>query len=336
MRSGEEWRLLDLRLPPVLVVGWRPKPRRIDGARMAVLDTSYDSLREVGQRAVTQLETSEASSWHPYAPVEAGEEHLSLSVSDLPQASPPSGASTPTNPGPVGFDELADVLRLVLRPGDFDEITVDELGTHSPLFTALIWQRGVVTGPEESPVAFVSKHNPIQPFRSARRWFVFDGALKPVETPEFAVAEKVDLVITSDEIAVFDPKAFDALFADIRQLLEDVPANVAALAKILTKLPFGEAANEALVLACGSKPSFARRLQNLSADSSLASKLTINTLRAVLSTHNQPTADFIKGGKLSFGVSRVGAFLDIAEGRWWTADFTGERRRAGSWSRRPL
>jgi hypothetical protein len=53
-----------------------------------------------------------------------------------------------------------------------------------------------------------------------------------------------------------------------------------------------------------------------------------------LRRHGQRAADFVKNGTLDIGAAQVGAFLDIAEGRWYEADFTNEPRRAARWSRR--
>jgi hypothetical protein len=57
--------------------------------------------------------------------------------------------------------------------------------------------------------------------------------------------------------------------------------------------------------------------------------LTVDTFADTLATHGvDPAKWYDEEGALSLDRARAKEFLDLLEGRWWTADFSNERRRA--------
>ena len=336
MKEPGEWAQLDLGGDPILVVGRRPKPKTLEAYVVDLHDETFEIMRRIAQETITALTTRLREDWHPNASIEAGEQYLAIEVGNLPTPAPRrhgatvdqgvDGAPHPTDPR---LADAAGLLRLVLAPGDLENLDPNEIAAGKFLFYAIVWEQGDAG----RPIAFVSKYDPTTVLRKASAFFRFDGALRNADPPDFALDDRADLAITSEEIAVLSPPAFDQLFADIRALLNDVPANVATLRAALTQLPMTDASREAIEQFCATRPSLARRLQNF-ATSPDAASITPAKLRAVLRKHGQQPNEFVKNGILEIQPGQVGALLDVAEGRWYEADFTSEPRRAASWSRR--
>lgn len=318
-------------------MGWRPGPKKLAAAVVDLHAETFETMREIARSTITTLSGRTSEPWHPNAPLETGEQYMTVAVDELPTPPGPTPrrgkGATPDRDADLVVDhqlvEAAAMLGLVLKPGNLDNITPADLPDHDPLFYALVWERA----DGGQPAAFVSQYDPTTVLKKAHRFFRYEGTLRSAPAPALALDAGADMIITTQEIAVIGVSAFDHLFSDIRALLNDVPKNVRALDDALMMMPFGTGTSEALEKVCASRPSFARRLQNLSARSDL-DLFTPEAFREALEHHGIPPDDFLTDGKLVVDETRVRAFLDIAEGRWYEADVTGERRRAGSWSRR--
>jgi len=335
MKRPADWRTLDLSGDPVLVVGRRRPPRGLKGFVVDLHTETFGTMREIAQATTAELAGRTRHKWHPNAIAEPGEQYLSVSVDELParvgrrrRVATESQHSSPP-PSDPRLAQAADLLREVLDPGRLDNIDPDGLGSEHLLFYGLSWQRG----DDGKPVAFVSKYDPTTVLRKASHFFRFAGTLRSADAPDFALNDRADLVITTEEVAILSESAFDHLFSDIRGMLNDVPANAASLKVALTHLPMSAESQSALIDICSRKPSLARRLQNFAASASAAA-VTPNALTTVLKKHGQAPKDFISNGTLEIGPEQAEIFLDVAEGRWYEADFTAEPRRAARWSRR--
>lgn len=332
MRAPEEWGDIDVDGDPVLVVGWRPKPRRLQAAAVAVGIEAFSTMRELARETLAALTARVREEWHPDAHVEPGEEYLALDVTDLP--------STPSRPEPTDSEgreppddpqlaEAAEFLRIVLRPGDLGEVEPSELSERRFNFYALVWE----DGNDGNPVAFADQYDPTSVFRNASRWFRDAGTLQPAETPAMALPFRAGLVVTHDELAVLNATSFERLFSDVRALLNDVPASAGALAAALPHLALSDGSRAAFAQVCSARPRLALRLQRLPLNPALDA-MTPDRLHAVLPTRGLDPDDFLDGDELDIGAEQVRAFLDLAEQRWYDADFTGDPRRAGTWTAR--
>jgi hypothetical protein len=323
MRDPADWGEVDVSADPLLVVGERPRPRHLAGH---VVDTRADAhgiLRDVAERALEALTQAEPVAWEPEAAIEEGEQYFVLDAPDLLQAASRGSEVAPE------LDEASDLLRLLLHLPDIEGIHPERLDVGRFLFYAIAFEEG--DGGE--PISFLRKWDPTSPLRGARAWFRFDGALEPAPSPDFVVQDQVDLVVTTSEIAILRPSAFNFLFSDIRTLLADVPRTVTRLSRRMRGLHMTSATRAALEEACRGKPSFARRL-HLLAESDAVATITADSLRAVLRHHDEEPGDFLVRGELDISADQVPTLLDVAEGRWYSADFTGERRRADRYRRR--
>lgn len=331
MKQPSEWSGLDLSGDPILVVGRRPKPRTLEGHVVDLHVETFGTMRGIANKTVAELVGRERLPWHPNADMVPGEQYLSITTGDLPKSSAgePHQTQGTTSVASPPLADAADLIRLVLGPGELDNLNPAQLVDGRFRFYAVAWERGDAAG----PVAFVSEYDPTTVLRKASSYFRFDGTLRSSEAPDFTLDDRADLVVTQEEVAILNPTAFDRLFADIRALLNDVPAYTAALKAAMTGLPMSSATEAAFTQVCASRPSYARQLQNLSSGAGTGA-ITPASLRAALKRHGVDPRHFLKHGLLDIGIDQVGTVLDVAEGRWYEADFTSEPRRAARWSRR--
>jgi hypothetical protein len=330
MKQPDEWSSVNLDGDPLLVVGRRPKPRTLEGFVVDLHTETFDTMRGIARTTVDEFAGREAMDWHPNADMIPGEQYLSVAIEDLPampreQRPEPSAPESPTSELAVA----ADLIRLVLDPGALDNLHPAELAEERFRFYAIVWE----AGDDGGPIAFVSEYDPTTVLRKASSYFRYDGTLRSADPPDFALDDRADLVVASDDVAVLSPTAFDRLFSDIRALLNDVPAYTQALRTAMVGLKMSDATEDAIRDVCARKPSYARQLQNLS-NSPSAAAITPISLRGVLKRHGLKPNEFITRGVLDISPDQVGAILDVAEGRWYEADFTSEPRRASRWSRR--
>jgi|SRR5664280_32488 len=319
MRDSDAWRTVDISGPPVLVIGSRPRPKALQGWVIDTRDTAHGILRGVAQQALDDLAARDAVPWEPNMHAEIGEEYLSLDTSGLASSDCAAGGKT-------AFDDITGasaLLWLLLRVPDLENLDADQLAQGQFTFYAVTFE----SGDEGKSISFVRKSDPTAVLRRANAWFRFQGALEPAPPADLVVDSRVDLVVTGGEIAILNTVAFDGLFADIRSLLANVPMVVGKLRRTMTSLTMTHRAQRSLEEFCRTRPSFARRLNQL-ANSEVTDTITPATLRTVLRSHGEDPNDYLSGGKLDIGINQVRGLLDVAEGRWYAADFTGERRRA--------
>lgn len=318
-RSPEAWGDLDLAGSPLLVLGWRPRPKQLEARVVDVQANAHGVLRDLARSAVDDLGTRDSVPWGPDTHLESGEEYLALDTSGLLV-----GTQTSTD-----LAEASELLRLVLEPSSLEDLSVDDLDGLPFAFYALVFEQAH----NGTPAAFIRAWDPTQLLRRASRWFRFSDSLALAEPPDFALDNRIDLVATSDEVAVLSTVAFERLFADVRTALDDVPAAAQNLAASFLQLPMATETASAVARFCSTRPSLAKRLRRLGGADHVRA-LDEASFRGVLVEHDVDPALFLDMGQLTFGETQVREFLDIMEGRWFTADFTAERRRADRFRQR--
>jgi hypothetical protein len=331
LKQPADWATLDLEGDPILIVGRRPKPRVLQGYVVDLHSETFPTMRSIAHATTEELRKRQPMAWHPNADMIPGEQYLTVQIGDLP-TSLPATAPNLAPEGPVVAHPLADaadLIRLVLAPGQLDNLDPALLSSERFRFYAIAWE----AADGGQPIAFVSEYDPTTVLKKASSYFRYDGTLRNAAAPDFALDDRADLVITGTEVAILNPAAFDRLFADIRSLLNDVPTYTSALKTAMAGLSISTGTETAIIEVCATKPSLARQLQSLCTSTHTAS-ITPQSLRDVLKRHGQTPADFIIKGVLHIDADQVGTFLDVAEGRWYEADFTSEPRRAARWSRR--
>jgi hypothetical protein len=290
--------------------------------------------------------------YEPTAELEEGEEHFVISISELPSPGPPARGSVRTEPPGTAaaveeepaesndaasatlraaLPDVADLVDITRRADSLDPIDAGQLAEGTFLFY------GIVLPGEDGNVGFIKRTDPVTALRKGRAFFQFSDALVAIQRPDFMLFPDIDLIVGPTAIAAFRKSALNALLSDVRVVLQDVPAKVREVAKSLTsKVPLTAAATEALERYCSTRPSLAARLRTLPTRVK-GIKLTPELVRDALKRHGEgPSLLVTPDGQFNFTGDGVRAFLDIAEGRWFEDEFSGERRRADRYSLRRL
>ncbi len=303
-----DWSALALSADPILAVGWRPRPKQLDAATVDLHAETFDTMRDISNATLAAIRDRQPVPWHPNAFMEENEEYLLFE----------HGA----------HQEVAALVRLVMLPSQLGRVTLSDLRDLPMRFYAILWEDGL----QGDPVAFVSQYDPTVMLRQAVSFFRFQGTLRSAEPPDFTLNRRADMIITRTHVAILRTVAFNRLFSDIRAALNDVKTSVTKLRAVMTGLPMTAASATAFETVCATRPTFADRLQRLSEDTALVSQLTPRSVRAALRRHQRSSSEFLSGAQLAITDAQVSTFLDIAEGRLFEADFTGEGRRAARWS----
>src|SRR6266700_8223400 len=152
MKQSGEWAELDLSGDPILLVGRRPKPKALEAFVIDLHDETFATMRAIAQTTIAELTSREAEDWHPNAAIEPGEQYLTVDVDDLPQPPIPThrrGQDHSTDdstvvavPSDPQLSAAAALLRLVLVPGELDNLVPDELTAGNFRFYSLVWEEG--------------------------------------------------------------------------------------------------------------------------------------------------------------------------------------------------
>jgi hypothetical protein len=314
---------------PILIVGRRRKPKELEAFIVNLDSSTFVELRDIAMSTINVARRSTAVEWRPNLVIEEAQ----LAVVDsgyLPPALT-AGAAEAVDEGLFDTDGLlgADLLDLLRSSGGLESLTPAILESGDFRFYAIIWP----SGDSGRLVAFVSEFNPVAIRRQAKSFYSFDGTLELTAGPDFALDGIADLVVASEAIWILRAVAFDRLFADVRASLNDVEASVSALQSALPRVAFSSISLKAIRSVCAIKPTYARRLQDLSEAEHIKS-ITPALLKRALEDHGSDPLDFIRAGVVEIDRDEVGELLDVLEGRWYEADFSMEPRRAGRWTRR--
>jgi hypothetical protein len=344
VRDGSEWIEASTVGAPRLVVGWRPRPRNLEAGRVELHEDAAAVLREVVAHSLSRLAGMTAVPYGPAVLPEANEEYLRIEIHELAPRRPsrrkvgpqrsnevpatPTQDGTSVRPTDVLSDkdespEIADLLRIVGAPDDLPVISAGQLRESDFSFSAICLpqQSGEV-------ITTVRGVSPTRILRRAAFFGRFSGSLRNAERPDLLLEQAVDLVITRDEIAVLNRTNFDRLFSDLDAVALAVPGNVESIQRSMPNLPFAPGTAATLTVLCQRLPSLAKRLAALSRNPAL-SVLSPDTLRNALSSHGEDAGHWLdQTDSLSLSEDRARQFLDVVEGRWWTSDFSQEKRRA--------
>ena len=227
-------------------------------------------------------------------------------------------------------EEAASTAQLVeLVHGAFDEndwLTKDELALGSWLFYAVVVQldgAGIA--------AFVRKYNPQRGLKAGRLRVAANGdTLARFEDPLFNFDFNFDLVIAPNEIAIFNVAAFNSVFADIELAKIHASEHVTTITEGIA-VSLSGSSEELFRNECEQRASFANRARRL-AHVEYLNRVTPATLRDALQKHGM-SPDRLGKTKIKLGNREdIEVFLDLVEGLYYEADFTGEARRADRYS----
>jgi hypothetical protein len=227
-------------------------------------------------------------------------------------------------------EEAAATAQLVeLVNGAYDEdkwLTKDELALGSWLFYAIVVQL------EDGGVAaFVRKYNPQRGLKAGRlRVSAKGNTLSRFDDPLFNFDFNFDLIIAPNEIAIFSVTAFNSVFADIELAKIHAGEYVTTITSGVVATLSGP--SEALFRKeCEERSALANRVRRL-AHVDYLNRVTPAALRDALQKHGMRPDRLGKTRMQLKNRGDVEVFLDLVEGLYYEADFTGEARRADRYS----
>lgn len=326
MRTGKQWvDGVETSASPKLMMGWRPRARSLLGATVDLHEDTHEELRSVASAALERLAGMEPVPYGDAVLPTANEEYLVRPLEEL------RGGSDADTGSETNEEEsrLADVLALVDQVDQLDVLSAGQLRDGSFTFYAV-----VLPQLDGETVAFIRGTSPTRVLSRAAFFGRYSGSLRRSERPDLLLELDVDLVITRDEVAILRRSTYDRLFADLDELAAAVPSDIAALQSAMPELALAPGSAETLSSLCTRLPSFAKRLHRLALRTDLA-VVTKVELELALGNHGENATDWLdQNGDVTLTDERARQYLDVLEGRWWTSDFTGERRRADAFRRR--
>jgi hypothetical protein len=314
-----DWPAVALSAGAELIIGWRPRPARLDAA---AVELSAEVAAEIQARCVNTLDKLAGLARRPYGGsphIEPGEEYLSIIPAELPRGPLPEQEDGDESAG------LSDLQRLITVSG-LPAISPGELRRGHYLFYAAICRdRG-----SGQRIGFVRQTDPHR-IAKAGGFMALLGqeGLQHLQDPVFVFEAGFDLVVAPDEVAVLRLEAFNRMFADLNTLAAAAPANAKLVADAIRQL--SPAALDSLISAAAARPSLARRLQRLARPGAVPA-LTPGDLTAAMTKHGLDPAAVVSNDEVVFAADSATVFLDLIEQLYYEADFTGEHRRSDRYS----
>jgi hypothetical protein len=317
----KDWSAVVLEPGAELIVGWRPRPSRLDAAAVELSGEVAEEIRSLCRGTLDQLAglTPRPYGASPY--IEPDEEYLAVPVTELTGA----GRAQADQPDDDEAAGLSDLQRLVATAG-LRPISRTELREGRYLFYAAI---GVAAGSGQR-LGFVRQSDPHR-VAKAGGFLALLGqeGLEHLDDPVFVLEAGFDLVVAPDEVAVLRIEAFNRMFADLHTLASAAPANAKLIAEVMPRMR--QAAVEALAGAATARPSLARRLARLARPGAVPA-VTPDDLSAAMAKHGLNPADLVSNGEIAFEQDRAAVFLDLIEQLYYETDFTREHRRSDRYS----
>lgn len=328
-REPADWADLKLGKGARLLLGWRDGRRGLNAqaarmtadvskAMIAACQDALDGMGKLDRRIYSGIPALEP------------EQYLSLVLaagSDDADSDDAGAIQKVDHMMPEEAAATADLVELVNGAFDVDEwLTRDELADGSWLFYAVVVQLQ-----DGGVAAFVRKYNPQRGLKASRFRVSANGdTLTRFDDPLFNFDFDFNLIVAPNEIAIFSVTAFNSVFADIELAKIHAGEHVTTITSDMAASL--SASSEALFRKeCEQRASLANRARRL-AHVGYLSRVTSAALRDALQKHGMKP-DRLGKAKIKLGNREdVEVFLDLVEGLYYEADFTGEGRRADRYS----
>ena len=317
----KDWSAVVLEPGAELIVGWRPRPSRLDAAAVELSGEVAEEIRSLCRGTLDQLAGLSPRPYGASPYIEPDEEYLQVPVTELTGA----GGAQADQPDDDEAAGLSDLQRLVATAG-LRPISRAELREGRYLFYAATC---VAAGSGER-LGFVRQSDPHR-VAKAGGFLALLGqeGLEHLDDPVFVLEAGFDLVVAPDEVAVLRIEAFNRMFADLHTLASAAPANAKLIAEVMPRMR--QAAVQALAEAATARPSLARRLARLARPGAVPA-VTPDDLSAAMAKHGLNPADLVSNGEIAFEQNRAAVFLDLIEQLYYETDFTREHRRSDRYS----
>lgn len=281
----------ELSSPLTLGIGWR-RGAALDAGRIELTKGVADEFRNICERHVAALRQRTAKPYSPEVDLEPREEYLTIPRSSLHTEEP--------------------LLMLLDSIADRDPLRASDLPARSLLFHAYVFP---------GHATFLRKANSHQTARSGRVLTRLSQTLSRVDEPVFAFDDKVDLVVTADEVIVSSLSAFELLFKEDDFLVQHIPTWVNSIA---THLPVNDGAAEVLTEHCRRNTRFRRRLETIHARGHLT-HVTIEQVCEEAQNQGLDVASLVVDGRLNFEDASVDDLLRLLNEDLLIGSLSGDR-----------
>lgn len=328
-RKPAEWGTLQLGKGARLLLGWRDGRHDLDAQAARMTSDVSKEMLAACQRVLNGMAQLDRRIYSGIPALEP-EQYLSLALATENGGVASGDADALQKLDHMMPEEAAATARLVeLVNGAFadDEwLTKDELALGSWLFYAIVVQL------EDGGVAaFVRKYNPQRGLKAGRLRVAANGnTLARFDDPLFNFDFNFDLIIAPNEIAIFSVTAFNSVFADIELAKIHAGEHVTTITSGLVA-PMSTASEALFREECETRASLANRVRRL-AHADYLDRVTTTALRDALQKHGMEPDRLGKAKVKLANREDVEVFLDLVEGLYYEADFTGEGRRADRYS----
>lgn len=316
-----DWASVALGSGAELIIGWRPRPSRLDAA---AVELSSQVAAEIHAMCAATLDQLAQLSPRPYGGspyIERGEEYLAVPATQLPRASARAGGQSEDDEA-AG---LSDLERLIAT-GGLPTLTREDLREGHYLFYAAV----CTTQGSEARIGFVRQTDPHRIAKGGGLVALFgQEGLQHLDDPVFVLESDFDLVVTQQEVAVLRLETFNRMFADLNTLAAAAPSNAKIISQVVRQMD--AAAVAALGKAAAARPSLARRLQRLTRPGA-APAVTPDDLYGAMTKHGLDPAEIVSHGTITFSQDKAATFLDLVEQLYYETDFTHEHRRSDRYS----
>lgn len=304
--------------PPLLLLGQTPTASKVPADRVKIDPNMERELRSISEVSVTRLREFQQIKYSETQDLEedqyfSGDLYKILSLEKTDE--------TTEGPGVPSLESSIQSSRS--QP---QMLTLADLESHVYAFYVV-----VLRDIEGNNVSFVKRQFGFQVAK--RNGFLARHVemLKKIEEPVFKIANEFDFVISGNNVAVFNPRNFLALFVDVDALKKAVPAYTSAVQEQVS-LPINTEALGGLTALGVESPRVAQQLRRISRVDYLH-RVTRESLEKYLQEAGDDLhhgLSFDPQGNLQFDdqVSSAKYFLNLLEQRYWRGNFDNRWKAA--------
>jgi hypothetical protein len=309
--------------PITLLLGWRPRPRRLT-ARRVDLDANFaEDLRGFAAKWFSRVSEMKSVPYGTGDPHLERDEYLDVPFSALPPPRQRDGrADSPADVMEEEHEEEGDLRRIVTEAFGCDEfLDAQQLTSSRYLFYCL------VSSTSHGPVGLVKQTGPQRIAKAGGFLTMYSDSLRKLEQPVFVLEPDIDLMVSEDRIAVLRSLAFERLCSDLQLSEADVPAHVETLGQAL---PLTPGASEAVDRVCRRGARTGRLLRQLAAlPAESWHARDAESIREVADLRGLSAADFLTAnGEIDVTEANVPVLLEMLASRYYTSDFDREQMRS--------
>jgi hypothetical protein len=256
--------------PTLTLVVARRSGVHVVGGHVNVADDARDALRHNADRAIEDLETKDVRQYDPDAQLEEGEYFLL------------DRATVEDSMGILAFLDAGPEANL-LRP--------DDVAERPQLFYATLIGRD-----SSRRLAFIAKSNPAKVVRQGIFLTPKRDVLTRIEDDVFLFEDRTDMIVSRDQMVVFNQLAFEQWFRDTPVLQERVKDWIGGITE---HLPLDGDGADRLAERCRTNSRLRRVLFSIQARGHLKD-VSITRIRQHARNQGLDSSELVKNGKLVF------------------------------------